>query len=417
MKPKEASGKSKVVITGQFARPEDGICFKGKASTNGDVVARGLPGWQSNGGDSSNPAWNLPFNLETFVPEQDGELVAVHLIGIFALYSQVQSEGPGTIGASVQLFSEDRLVFRENLLNGKHYSDSTKLAPAKLPAESNFVQETIGKVNIQGTAHRVDHVRISIPPHLRGSRFVLKDLASPCSFVIFEIYFEFDKLPVCPFRARTGGVSLNDLPSIIRVGDRLRFNRAVSQLSDSLLRSDDLDEARSVALTFLAVTTAATLEMGGKRELHRVQLDAARQLESATTPQQASEIVLDHLEVVAGPLLGPKSSPSERLVERALALVEKSFMQDLSDEMVAHQLNMSTSHFRFLFKKISGQPFHKYLMSVRLEKARKMLLEGNQSVSAVAESVGFSGLSHFSRVFTQRFNVSPTSIRRQTGQP
>jgi AraC-like DNA-binding protein len=41
-----------------------------------------------------------------------------------------------------------------------------------------------------------------------------------------------------------------------------------------------------------------------------------------------------------------------------------------------------------------------------------MLLEQDLPVSQIALAVGFTGLSHFSRAFAQRFAVSPTSIRR-----
>ena len=79
---------------------------------------------------------------------------------------------------------------------------------------------------------------------------------------------------------------------------------------------------------------------------------------------------------------------------------------------MAQQLGLSTSHFRYLFKQATGQPFHKYLVSLRLEKARRMLVEQGLPVSTVAKAVGFSALSHFSRAFAQRFSVSPTSLRR-----
>ena len=62
-------------------------------------------------------------------------------------------------------------------------------------------------------------------------------------------------------------------------------------------------------------------------------------------------------------------------MDRALTLVDRNFAKDLTDAAVAQQLGLSTSHFRFLFKQATGQPFHKYLVSLRLEKARRMLVE------------------------------------------
>jgi AraC family carnitine catabolism transcriptional activator len=51
-------------------------------------------------------------------------------------------------------------------------------------------------------------------------------------------------------------------------------------------------------------------------------------------------------------------------------------------------------------------------MGLRLEKAKSMLVHDEVAVSEVARAVGFTGLAHFSRAFTQRFQASPTTFRR-----
>lgn len=98
-----------------------------------------------------------------------------------------------------------------------------------------------------------------------------------------------------------------------------------------------------------------------------------------------------------------------------MAIVERHYAKDLTDAMVAAQLGLSTSHFRFLFRQATGHPFHKYVVALRLEKAKQMLIEQEIPVSQIATAVGFTGLSHFSRAFTQRFSASPSHIRRAAG--
>ncbi|RYG22738.1 AraC family transcriptional regulator, partial [bacterium] len=198
----------------------------------------------------------------------------------------------------------------------------------------------------------------------------------------------------------------------VRMGDRVRFDRALDQLAVSLKAASDLDEARGQALTFLSMVTAAMLESGGDRSLHRETLEAARELDTLQSSLDVAEAVRRRSEIVAAPRFGEFGGPSAHLVDRALNLVDRNFAKDLTDASVAQQLGLSTSHFRFLFKQATGQPFHKYLVSLRLEKARRMLVEQGLPVGTVAKAVGFSALSHFSRAFAQRFSVSPTSLRR-----
>jgi AraC-like DNA-binding protein len=100
-------------------------------------------------------------------------------------------------------------------------------------------------------------------------------------------------------------------------------------------------------------------------------------------------------------------------MDRALAYVDRHYAKELTDAVVADQIGLSTSHFRFLFRQSTGQPFHRYLVNLRLEKAKQLLTDRGTSVGDAAKAVGFSGLAHFSRAFQARFHISPTAAKRQ----
>lgn len=394
----------------EFRRPAEGPRFG--PSDGVDLPLSGLPAWQSNGGPHrGHPSRSLPFTLEC--PLSFGTLHRVHLIGVFALYASRTEETPGTLGASLQLADDRENLFRIELLNGRHYDDASEIAPISRVNGDGTSVHSLGVVELPTGLARVDQITIDVVTDGHPVILRLKDLGSSASFVVFDILLETEEAVGCPFHSTSGGIALSEIGSIVRVGDRVRFLKAVDQLEASLQEASDLDEARGQALTFLAMVTAATLEMGGSREMHRVQLEAARELDRLHDAASIAATGRRYVEAVADTLLKPAASPSSYLVDRALAIVERNFARDLTDAAVAGQLGLSTSHFRFLFRETTGQPFHKYLVALRLEKARQMLLADEVPVSAVAKAVGFAGLSHFSRAFTQRFSVSPTSIRRQ----
>lgn len=342
-----------------------------------------------------------------------GKVVAIHLLGVFAMYASKADEAFGTLGASIQVTDEKDVLFRIELLNGRHYEDAVHLDSISRANGDGTSIQTLGSVEIAGQPARVDLLSIDVDYEGRGTSLRIKDLGSPASFLLFDAFVETEEMAGCPFHSSSGGIGLAEVSSIVRVGDRVRFTKALDQLESSLETATDLDEARGQALTFLAMVTAGMLELGGSREMHRVQLTAARELDQLESPYAIAQCARRHVEDIAESLFKPVASPSSYLVDRALAIVERNFAKDLTDATVATQLGLSTSHFRFLFKEATGQPFHKYLVALRLEKARQMLLNEDVPVSVVAKAVGFAGLSHFSRAFAQRFQVSPTSIRRQ----
>ncbi|MDR3690757.1 MAG: AraC family transcriptional regulator [Fimbriimonas sp.] len=400
------------IVAADFVRPKTGPTFTAE-DVDLKFTSSGSIAWQSNGGPHrGHPARSLPFSMEAKIDADFGPLVRVHLLGIFALFSGKEEESLGTLGASIQLSHSREPSFRQDLLNGRHYRDARDTTPLNLVNGDGTSLETLGTCEINHTPYRVDLLTIDVPTDTVAETVRFKDLGSPASFVVFDVLLEHAVSKGCPFQLKSGGISLGEIGSSIRIGDRLKFTRAMEQMETALRSTVDLDEARGEALTFLAVVTAATIEIGGTREMHRALLASARQFESIDTVEDLAEAVKTQAEAITASIFKEMHSPSSYLVDRALAMVERNYAKNLTDASVAALLGLSTSHFRFLFKEATGQPFHKFLVSLRLEKARQMLNEEEIAVSAVAKAVGFAGLSHFSRAFTQRFQVSPTSIRR-----
>lgn len=397
------------IISAEFPRPAEGTPYFGELPE--EFASSRLAGWQSNGGPArGHVCRSLPFSVEIDLTNYVGNLQRVHLLGVFGLYAD--DEVAGTVGGSLQVLDRGEVHFCQELVNGRQYSDSKNLNSVDRINGDGTCLTTVGSVELPSGTARVDLLSIDLPADMPARRLRLKDLGTPVSFVLFDCFVELKPAPGCPFHSKQGGVALSEIPSIIRVGDRVKFTAAVQQLEHSLIHAEDLDEARGQALTFLALVSAATLEMGGSRAMHRVQLEAARELDQIDSLEAIADVARRRVEEISQGVFKDAQSPSSYLVDRALAIVERNFARDLSDASVAGQLGLSTSHFRFLFKEATGQPFHKYVVALRLEKAKRMLVEQDMAVSEVARAVGFGGLSHFSRAFTQRFSVSPTHIRR-----
>ncbi len=66
-----------------------------------------------------------------------------------------------------------------------------------------------------------------------------------------------------------------------------------------------------------------------------------------------------------------------------------------------------------LFKKETGTTFSKYLNSVRLTKAEKLLLCTKEKVTSVSEACGYENATHFNRVFKKRYGLTPSEYRKK----
>jgi AraC-like DNA-binding protein len=80
---------------------------------------------------------------------------------------------------------------------------------------------------------------------------------------------------------------------------------------------------------------------------------------------------------------------------------------------VARQAGISTYHFIRLFKACFGETPHQVRLQAQLEKAKKLLLVSNRSVTDICMEVGFSSLGSFSYVFARRIGLSPSAYRQK----
>lgn len=87
------------------------------------------------------------------------------------------------------------------------------------------------------------------------------------------------------------------------------------------------------------------------------------------------------------------------------------YHEQLSVEQMAKVVDLNTKYFSQLCKSYFGSTFLEYLTSIRMEKAKELLLTGEYSIKEVAEMTSFSDGNYFSRVFRQTFGISPSSFK------
>lgn len=75
--------------------------------------------------------------------------------------------------------------------------------------------------------------------------------------------------------------------------------------------------------------------------------------------------------------------------------------------LLAKEAAMSEPKLRRIFKQIFGYGVFEYYQSMRMQEAARMLKEKRLTVSEVGYQLGFTNLSHFSRVFEMHYGIKP----------
>ncbi|MGV6873242.1 helix-turn-helix domain-containing protein [Pseudochelatococcus sp. B33] len=103
--------------------------------------------------------------------------------------------------------------------------------------------------------------------------------------------------------------------------------------------------------------------------------------------------------------------PKTRL-QRVLDKIESEYHRELGLEELARESGYSRAHFLRMFRAATGTTPHHHLLTTRLEKAHGQLVAGASSITEVALSCGFSSHGHLTRLFRQRYGITPSDVRR-----
>ena len=110
-----------------------------------------------------------------------------------------------------------------------------------------------------------------------------------------------------------------------------------------------------------------------------------------------------------------KASPFHEL-QAPIDHINRHFAGEVSIEALARACNLSLSALERRFRKHLGKTPHQYLVEVRLENARRLLLETEKPLGVIALETGFADHSHFTRAFNRRYEQTPRQARESKGR-
>ncbi len=134
---------------------------------------------------------------------------------------------------------------------------------------------------------------------------------------------------------------------------------------------------------------------------------------SLTTGEELDRWLLDYCQLIRLLIQKKRVDNNVILVENAKKIVQENFSDpNLSVESVCDALHVSTSHFSKIFKQETGGTFMNYMIGLRMEHAKKLLLQTNYKSLVIGEMVGYPEPNYFSYVFKKNCGVSPAKYRK-----
>ncbi|NLY49176.1 MAG: AraC family transcriptional regulator [Clostridiales bacterium] len=101
-------------------------------------------------------------------------------------------------------------------------------------------------------------------------------------------------------------------------------------------------------------------------------------------------------------------------VKQIINYLNQNYNEKISLEQIAHNMYLSPVYISKIFKEETGESPINYLIKIRLEKARNILLRSNEnSIKSIANQVGYDDVYHFSKLFKKYYGISPLHYRKK----
>ncbi len=112
----------------------------------------------------------------------------------------------------------------------------------------------------------------------------------------------------------------------------------------------------------------------------------------------------------------PKERMAERVeVNRAIEHLHAHLDEKVTVETLAEVAHLSSSHFARVFRKETGTAPMEYVHALRLERAKKLLLAGDMSITDIALDCGFGSPSYLSACFQKECRMTPREYQKGMG--
>ena len=102
----------------------------------------------------------------------------------------------------------------------------------------------------------------------------------------------------------------------------------------------------------------------------------------------------------------------ERVINGITRFMQEHLAEEISLSVLSEEFHMNPQYISQLFKNEIGVGFLAYLTSIRIEKAKKLLLSTSLSIGEVAEQSGYGDYRVFTKVFKKSEGITPSQYRR-----
>lgn len=98
-------------------------------------------------------------------------------------------------------------------------------------------------------------------------------------------------------------------------------------------------------------------------------------------------------------------------ISSAINYIQHNYHNRITLEIVAKIMHINPCYLSILFKEVTGTNFLEYISTIRIDKAKELLMDSRMSIQSISLSVGYSNQRYFSQTFKKLIGYTPSEYR------
>lgn len=103
---------------------------------------------------------------------------------------------------------------------------------------------------------------------------------------------------------------------------------------------------------------------------------------------------------------------AEQIVESVIEILKSKITESVTLDEISEKMFFSKTYIKAVFKKYTGTSVIKYFNRLKIEQAKKLISTNRYTITEITETLGFSSVHYFSRLFKATTDMSPSEYAK-----
>lgn len=206
------------------------------------------------------------------------------------------------------------------------------------------------------------------------------------------------------------------LVNYIKEGNSKRAIEIIEKVFESITNiNTSYSNIKILYIDLFMLFTKTVKEVGGSCDnIFSNNIFSESHMSQYLTLKELLACIKDSVLLICGYINDLRKSHGRKVIEEIKDYINNYYYSDVNLNDLSTKYCLNSNYLSQLFKNETGETFLNFLTTVRMLKAKELLLDTDLKSYKISEMVGYNNPRYFSEVFQKNFNCTPTEFRENS---